>query len=232
MFDYLRDPQAIYRQSFATIEAEADLARFSPEVRPVAIRIIHACGMVEMADNIVLGDNAIKAGIAALLAGKPVLTDAEMVKNGIIARLLPVQNPVICRLNDENIPALASVIGTTRSAAAVETWTDVISGAIIAIGNAPTALFHLLEAVISGRLPKPALIIGMPVGFVGAVESKEALIRHAQDSDIPFITLRGRFGGSAVTAATVNALAHIAKPAENADGTAPVRVTNGHIPHD
>ncbi|MEQ5775767.1 MULTISPECIES: precorrin-8X methylmutase [unclassified Thalassospira] len=232
MFDYLRDPQAIYRQSFATIEAEANLARFSPEERPVAIRIIHACGMVEMADNIVFGPDAINAGTRALLAGKPILVDAEMVRNGIITRLLPAQNTVICRLNDDNIPALAAMTGTTRSAAAVETWTNDIAGAVIAIGNAPTALFHVLDAVISGHLPKPALIIGMPVGFVGAAESKEALINHAQDAGIPFVTLRGRFGGSAVTAATVNALARIAKPAENADGTTPVMTKDGKIAHD
>ncbi|WP_114086437.1 precorrin-8X methylmutase [Thalassospira profundimaris] len=221
MFDYLRDPQAIYRQSFATIEAEADLARFSAELRPVAIRIIHACGMVEMAENITFGGNIVRAATKALLAGKPVLTDAEMVRNGIISRLLPANNAVICQLNDENIPALAAMIGTTRSAAAVETWTNDIDGAIVAIGNAPTALFHLLDAILNGHLPKPALIIGMPVGFVGAAESKDALIEHAGKAGIPFATLRGRFGGSAVTAATVNALARIAKPAENADGTSP-----------
>jgi precorrin-8X/cobalt-precorrin-8 methylmutase len=221
MFDYLRDPQAIYRQSFATIEAEADLARFSAELRPVAIRIIHACGMVEMAENIAFGGDVIAAATTALLAGKPVLTDAEMVKNGIISRLLPANNAVMCRLNDDNIPALAAMIGTTRSAAAVETWTNDIDGAVVAIGNAPTALFHLLDAVLNGHLPKPALIIGMPVGFVGAAESKDALIEHAGQAGIPFATLRGRFGGSAVTAATVNALVRIAKPAENADGTSP-----------
>jgi precorrin-8X/cobalt-precorrin-8 methylmutase len=209
MFDYLRDPQEIYAKSFATIEAEANLARFSDTQRPVAIRIIHACGMVEMADQIAFGGDVSSAAIAALRDGKPILCDAEMVRHGIISRLLPNQNPVLCTLNDGNTHDLAARMATTRSAAAVEAWEDHIEGAIIAIGNAPTALFHLLEAINDGRMAKPAVIIGMPVGFVGAAESKEALIEHA--GDIPFVTLRGRFGGSAVTAATVNALARMAR---------------------
>ncbi|MDG4718747.1 MULTISPECIES: precorrin-8X methylmutase [Thalassospira] len=218
MFDYLRDPQEIYAKSFATIEAEADLARFSKTERPVAIRIIHACGMVEMAGQIAFGGDLCGAATRALRAGKPVLCDAEMIRHGIISRLLPAENPVLCTLNDGDTHGLAAQLGTTRSAAAVEAWVDHIENAIIAIGNAPTALFHLLEAIHQGRLPKPAAIIGMPVGFVGAAESKDALIEHA--GDIPFVTLRGRFGGSAVTAATVNALARLARDDETTpDGT-------------
>ncbi|MBX2832464.1 MAG: precorrin-8X methylmutase [Rhodospirillales bacterium] len=209
MFDYLRDPQEIYAQSFATIEAEADLARFSEDQRPIAIRIIHACGMVEITNQIAFGGDVISAATAALRAGKPILCDAEMVRHGIISRLLPAENPVMCTLNDNDTQGLASQLGTTRSAAAVEAWENHIEGAIIAIGNAPTALFHLLEAIHTGRLAKPTAIIGMPVGFVGARESKDALIEFA--GDVPFITLRGRFGGSAVTAATVNALARLAR---------------------
>ncbi|GAA0606512.1 MULTISPECIES: precorrin-8X methylmutase [Thalassospira] len=218
MFDYLRDPQEIYAKSFATIEAEANLARFSDAERPVAIRIIHACGMVEMADQIAFGGNVVNAATAALSRGKPILCDAEMVRHGIISRLLPSQNPVLCTLNDGNTHDLAARMETTRSAAAVEAWADHIEGAIIAIGNAPTALFHLLEAIHDGRLNKPAAIVGMPVGFVGATESKDALIEHA--NGIPFVTLRGRFGGSAVAAATINALARLAREDETTpDGT-------------
>ncbi|WP_404423783.1 precorrin-8X methylmutase [Thalassospira australica] len=217
MFDYLRDPQEIYQQSFATIEAEADLACFPEELRPVAVRIIHACGMVEMADKITFGGNVATAAIGSLQKGKPILCDAEMVRHGIISRLLPADNPVLCTLNADGNIERAGKLGTTRSVAAIEDWADHIDNAIIAIGNAPTALFHLLEALISNRLAKPALIIGMPVGFVGAAESKEALIAHA--GDIPFVTLRGRFGGSAVTAATLNALARLASPGLTPDGT-------------
>ncbi|MBP3125605.1 precorrin-8X methylmutase [Thalassospira sp. ER-Se-21-Dark] len=215
MFDYLRDPQEIYAKSFATIEAEAELARFSEDERPIAIRIIHACGMVEMADQIAFGGDVAGTATAALRAGKPILCDAEMVRHGIISRLLPTENEVLCTLNDSDTHGLAAKLATTRSAVAVEGWSDHIEDAIIAIGNAPTALFHLLEAIHDGRMAKPAVIIGMPVGFVGAVESKEALISHA--NGIPFVTLRGRFGGSAVTAATVNALARMARD----DGATP-----------
>ncbi|MBC04764.1 precorrin-8X methylmutase [Thalassospira sp.] len=218
MFDYLRDPQEIYAKSFATIEAEAKLARFSEDERPIAIRIIHACGMVEMADQITFGRDVASAAITALRAGKPILCDAEMVRHGVISRLLPAENPVLCTLNDGDTHGLAAELATTRSAAAVEGWKDHIEGAIIAIGNAPTALFHLLEAIHDDRMAKPAVIIGMPVGFVGAAESKDALIAHA--NGIPFVTLRGRFGGSAVTAATVNALARMARDDDaTPDGT-------------
>ncbi|WP_339858822.1 precorrin-8X methylmutase [Thalassospira alkalitolerans] len=217
MFDYLRNPQEIYRQSFATIEAEADLDRFPEALRPVAVRIIHACGMIEIADKIAYGSDVTNAAIKALQNGKPILCDAEMVRHGIISRLLPANNPILCTLNANGNATRASHLGTTRSAAAIDDWDNHIEGAIIAIGNAPTALFHLLEALSVNRLAKPALIIGMPVGFVGALESKEALITHA--GDIPYITLRGRFGGSAVTAATVNALARLAHPGQTPDGT-------------
>jgi len=227
MFDYLRDPQEIYAKSFATIEAEADLARFSDDQQPVAIRIIHACGMVEMAARIAFGGDLVGSATAALRSGKPVLCDAEMVRQGIISRLLPAENKIICTLNDDTTHDIANRLGTTRSAAAVEAWADHIEDAIIAIGNAPTALFHVLEAIHDERLPKPAAIIGMPVGFVGAAESKDALIDHA--GDIPFVTLRGRFGGSAVTAATVNALARLARDdATTPDGTLDRR--NGGMP--
>jgi precorrin-8X/cobalt-precorrin-8 methylmutase len=218
MFDYLRDPQEIYAKSFATIKAEAKLARFSDVERPVAVRIIHACGMVEMADHIAFGNGLVDAATKALKSGKPILCDAEMVRHGIIARLLPADNPVLCTLNDPGTHDLAAGMETTRSAAAVEAWQGHIEGAIIAIGNAPTALFHLLEAIHAGRLAKPSVVIGMPVGFVGAAESKDALIDHA--CGIPFVTLRGRFGGSAVTAATVNALARLAREDDaTPDGT-------------
>ena len=218
MFDYLRDPQEIYAQSFATIEAEAELARFSDDQRTVAIRIIHACGMVEIVDQIAFGGDVVTRATNALRQGKPILCDAEMVRHGIISRLLPAENPVVCTLNDANTHQVASKLATTRSAAAVDAWADHIENAIIAIGNAPTALFHLLEAIHAGKLAKPAAIIGMPVGFVGARESKEALID--QSADVPFITLRGRFGGSAVTAATVNALARLARGDDSTpDGT-------------
>lgn len=215
MFDYLRDPQEIYAKSFATIEAEADLARFSDDQRPVAIRIIHACGMVEIADQIAFGGDVIANATDALRNRKPILCDAEMVRHGIISRLLPAENPVLCTLNDGDTHGLAHQMGTTRSAAAVEAWANHIEGAIVAIGNAPTALFHLLDAIHHDRMAKPAAIIGMPVGFVGARESKDALIEYA--GDVPFITLRGRFGGSAVAAATVNALARLARD----DGVTP-----------
>ncbi|MCC9621315.1 precorrin-8X methylmutase [Thalassospira sp. MA62] len=218
MSDYLRDPQEIYAQSFATIEAEADLARFSTDQRDVAIRIIHACGMVEMAQNIVFGGDIITAATRALANGKPIICDAEMVRHGIISRLLPAENPVICTLNDPRTFDQATRLQTTRSAAAVDGWCDHIEDAIIAIGNAPTALFHLLDAISAGKMAKPAAIIGMPVGFVGAAESKDVLIEHA--GDVPFVTLRGRFGGSAVTAATVNALSRLARDdASTPDGT-------------
>ena len=202
--DYIRDPAAIYSQSFETIRAEADLRRFSSGMEKLAVRLIHACGMVDLADDIVFSEGAFEAGQAALLNGAPVLVDAEMVSHGIIRRLLPKQNDVICMLNDPRVRPLANEIGNTRSAAQVDLWGARLEGAVVAIGNAPTALFRLLETMAAGG-PKPAVILGFPVGFVGAAESKESLI--SDSSSVPFIAVRGRRGGSAMAAAAVNALA-------------------------
>jgi precorrin-8X/cobalt-precorrin-8 methylmutase len=201
---YLRDGAAIYQQSFAIIRAEADLARFSEEEADVAVRMLHACGMVEIAEDIVFADGVIAAGRGALRAGAPIICDSEMVSHGITRARLPANNPVICTLRDPAVPALAEKLGTTRSAAALELWLDRLAGAIVAIGNAPTSLFRLLEMLDEGA-PHPAAILGIPVGFVGAAESKEALI--ANPRGVPFIAVRGRAGGSAMTAAAVNGLA-------------------------
>jgi len=201
---YLRDGSAIYERSFAIIRAEADLARFSPEEADVVVRMIHACGVVEAAQHIAFGGGAVAAGRAALAAGAPILCDAEMVAHGITRARLPAKNEVICTLNDARVPALAARGRTTRSAAALELWTKRLAGAVVAIGNAPTALFRLLEMLDTGA-PKPAVILGIPVGFVGAAESKEALA--ADPRGVPYIVVRGRMGGSAMTAAAVNALA-------------------------
>ena len=204
MTGYLRDGTAIYQQSFAIIRAEADLARFSDEEADVAVRMLHACGMVEIAEHIVFGDGVVAAGRDALRAGAPILCDSEMVSHGITQTRLPANNAVICTLRDPAVPALAEKLRTTRSAAALELWLDRIAGAIVAIGNAPTSLFRLLEMLDAGA-PRPAAILGIPVGFVGAAESKEALI--ANPRGVPFIAVRGRAGGSAMTAAAVNGLA-------------------------
>jgi precorrin-8X/cobalt-precorrin-8 methylmutase len=201
---YLRDGTAIYQQSFAIIRAEADLARFSEEEADVAVRMLHACGMVEIAEDIVFAGGVIAAGRGALRAGAPIICDSEMVRHGITRTRLPANNPVICTLRDPAVPALAEKLGTTRSAAALELWLDRLAGAIVAIGNAPTSLFRLLEMLDEGA-PHPAAILGIPVGFVGAAESKEALI--ANPRGVPFIAVRGRAGGSAITAAAVNGLA-------------------------
>jgi precorrin-8X/cobalt-precorrin-8 methylmutase len=201
--DYLRDGAAIYRRSFAIIRAEADLSRFSPDEAEIAVRIIHACGQVDAAQHIVFGGNLVGAARDALAAGAPILCDSEMVAHGIIRARLPSGNAVICTLNDPRSAALAAKAETTRSAAALDLWLDRLGGAVVAIGNAPTALFRLLEMVAGG--PKPAAIVGIPVGFVGAAESKEALLANAQG--IPFLIVRGRLGGSAMTAAAINALA-------------------------
>lgn len=202
--DYIRDPAEIYRQSFATVRREADLARFSGPDTEVAVRLIHACGQVEIAENLIFSRDATESGVAALMSGKPVLCDAEMVAAGIIRQRLPAGVSVVCALNDPQTPSRAEEIGNTRSAAAVEFWRDHIEGAIVAIGNAPTALFHLLELLDAGW-PKPALIIGLPVGFVGAAESKAELIADARE--VPYITLVGRMGGSAMASAAINAIA-------------------------
>lgn len=201
---YERDPAAIYRQSFATVEREARLDRFDPGMVQLATRVIHACGMVEVADRLAFSEGAFAAGQAALSAGAPVLCDCEMVGAGIIRRYLPAGNEVIVTLNDPTVPARARAIGNTRSAAAVELWEDRLEGAVVAIGNAPTALFHLLERLDAGA-PKPALILGFPVGFVGAAESKAELANNPRGCD--FVALRGRRGGSAIASAAVNALA-------------------------
>jgi precorrin-8X/cobalt-precorrin-8 methylmutase len=202
--EYLRDGDAIYARSFAIIRSEADLARFSPEEADVAVRMIHACGLVPLAEHIVFGPGLVHAAREALRAGAPVLCDAEMVAHGITRARLPARNEVVCTLGDPRVAALAQARATTRSAAALELWSERLAGAVVAIGNAPTALFQLLEMLRAGA-PRPAAILGIPVGFVGAAESKEAL---AKDSlGVPFLTVRGRLGSSAVTAAAVNALA-------------------------
>ncbi|MGR3466734.1 MAG: precorrin-8X methylmutase [Shimia sp.] len=204
MRPYERDPATIYRESFATVRREARLERFGPGMETMAIRLIHACGMVEIADRLAFSDGAYDAGRAALQAGRPVFCDCEMVASGIIRRALPANNDVICTLNDSRTPELAKDIGNTRSAAAVELWGPRLAGAVVAIGNAPTALFHLLELIDAGA-PKPAVILGFPVGFVGAAESKAELAADPRGTD--FVALRGRRGGSALASAAVNALA-------------------------
>jgi precorrin-8X/cobalt-precorrin-8 methylmutase len=201
---YLRDGAAIYERSFAIIRAEADLSRFSAEEADVVVRMIHACGLVEVARSIVFGDGLVPAARAALAAGAPILCDSEMVAHGITRARLPAHNDVVCLLRDARVPALAVKLGTTRTAAALELWTDRLAQAVVAIGNAPTALFRLLEMLDAGA-PKPAAILGIPVGFVSAAESKEALM--AKPRGAPFLAVRGRMGGSAMTAAAVNALA-------------------------
>ena len=201
---YERVPSEIYAQSFATVRAEARLDRFPPEMIPMVIRLIHSCGMVEIADRLAFSPDAFRAGAEALKSGAPILCDCEMVGAGIIRRYLPAENDVIVTLNDPKTPALAAGIGNTRSAAAVEFWADHIEGAVVAIGNAPTALFHLLELLDQGW-PKPACILGFPVGFVGAAESKAELVARPRGCD--FVALRGRKGGSAMASAAVNALA-------------------------
>lgn len=202
--DYIKDGNAIYQRSFAIIRAEADLSAFSAEEADVAIRMIHACGLVEAARYFVFSPGFVAAGRAALAKGAPILCDAEMVARGVTRARLPADNEVICTLRDPRTPDLAASIGNTRSAAALELWRDRLEGAVVAIGNAPTALFYLLDMLKDGA-PRPAAIIGMPVGFVGAVESKDALADAGLD--IPFAIVRGRLGGSAMTAAALNALA-------------------------
>jgi len=201
---YLRDGDALYRRSFAIIRAESDLARFSDEETDVVVRMIHACGVVEAAKAIEFGNGLVAAARAALTRSAPILCDAEMVAHGVTRARLPAANEVICTLRDPRVPALAEKLCTTRSAAALDLWTDRLQGAVVAIGNAPTALFRLLELIDAGG-PRPAAILGVPVGFVGAAESKDALA--ANPRGLPFLIVRGRMGGSAMTAAAVNALA-------------------------
>jgi precorrin-8X/cobalt-precorrin-8 methylmutase len=202
-YAYIGDGAEIYRRSFAIIRAEADLTRFTKDEARVAVRVIHACGMVEVARDLVFSPDFVPAARAALVAGKPVLCDSKMVTNGITRSRLPANNAVICTLDALDIADRASRLGNTRSAAALDLWLDRIQGALVAIGNAPTALFRLLELVDAGA-PKPAAVIGMPVGFVGAVEAKTALESFGR---LPFLIVKGRKGGSAMAVAAVNALA-------------------------
>ncbi len=203
-YDYIRDGNAIYERSFAIIREEADLSAFTAEQADIAIRMIHACGQVEAAGHFRFAPDFVSAARGALLAGKPVLCDAEMVAHGVTRARLPADNAVICTLRDPRTPELAKNIGNTRSAAALDLWVEHLEGALVAIGNAPTALFYLLEMLEKGA-PRPAAIIGMPVGFVGAAESKDAL--EASALGIPYAIVKGRLGGSAMTAAAINAVA-------------------------
>ncbi len=204
MRPYEKDPSAIYAASFATVAQEARLDRFDADMHPLITRVIHACGMVEIADRLAWSQGAFVAGQAALTSGKPIFCDCEMVGAGIIRRYLPAGNDVIVTLNNPSVPDLAAKIGTTRSAAAVDLWDDRLEGAVVAIGNAPTALFHLLERMEAGG-PRPAVILGFPVGFIGAAESKAELAANPRGAQ--FVALRGRRGGSAMASAAVNALA-------------------------
>ena len=202
--DYIREGAEIYRRSFAIIRAEADLSRFSGAAERVVVRMIHACGMTDLPRDVDLSPEFTDAAEAALQRGAPILCDAKMVANGITRARLPAGNEVICTLDDPGVPALAAELGNTRSAAAMELWRGRLAGALVVFGNAPTALFHLLDMLDAGA-PKPAAVIGIPVGFVGAAESKEAL---ARDGRVPYLVVHGRRGGSAMAAAAVNALAN------------------------
>jgi precorrin-8X/cobalt-precorrin-8 methylmutase len=202
--DYIREGAEIYRRSFAIIRAEADLSRFSGTAERVVVRMIHACGMTDLPRDVDLSPEFAEVAEAALKCGAPILCDAKMVANGITRARLPTGNEVICTLDDPRVPALAAELGNTRSAAAMELWRERLEGALVVFGNAPTALFHLLEMLDAGA-PKPAAVIGIPVGFIGATESKEAL---ARDGRVPYLVVHGRRGGSAMAAAAVNALAN------------------------
>lgn len=206
-YDYIRDGAEIYRRSFAAIRSEADLARFTVDQARVAVRVIHACGMVDIAADLVFSPDFTETARAALVAGRPILCDSRMVANGITRARLPAGNAVVCTLSEPEVAGLAEMIGNTRTAAAMEMWGERMDGALIAIGNAPTALFHLLEMLDAGA-PMPAAVIAMPVGFVGAAESKQAI---EADGRLPFLTVRGRKGGSAMAVAAVNALAREAE---------------------
>ncbi|MFE3069154.1 precorrin-8X methylmutase [Streptomyces sp. NPDC059247] len=208
MFDYEKDGAEIYRRSFATIRAEADLSGLPADIAQVAVRMIHACGMTDLVQDIAYSPDVVTRARAALRAGAPILCDAQMVASGVTRKRLPADNEVICALSDPAVPGLAAELGTTRSAAALELWRDRLEGSVVAIGNAPTALFHLLEMVAKGG-PRPAAVLGIPVGFIGAAESKDALA--AQDLGLDYLVVRGRRGGSAMTAAALNALAHEAE---------------------
>ncbi len=203
-YEYIHDGTAIYERSFAIIRDEADLSRFSEVEADVAVRMVHACGLVEAAQHFVFSDDFVVAARNALLAGAPIFCDAEMVVRGITRARLPADNEVICTLRDPQTAEIAREIGNTRSAAAMRLWGERMAGSVVAIGNAPTALFYLLEMLRDGA-PKPAAIIGMPVGFVGAAESKDALAENSYG--VPYAIVRGRLGGSAMTAACINGLA-------------------------
>ncbi|MGW1315981.1 precorrin-8X methylmutase [Streptomyces sp. NPDC002426] len=204
MHQYEKDGPAIYRQSFATIRAEADLAGLPADVSQVAVRMIHACGMVDLVRDLAFSPNAVADARAALRSGAPILCDVAMVASGVTRKRLPAGNEVICTLSDPAVPDLAAKLGTTRSAAALELWRDRMEGAVVAVGNAPTALFRLLEMIEEGA-PRPAAVIGVPVGFIGAAESKEALAAHPSGPE--HLVVRGRRGGSAIAAAALNAIA-------------------------
>ncbi|GAB4586476.1 precorrin-8X methylmutase [Nocardia sp. IFM 10818] len=200
---YLTDGAEIYRRSFATIRAEADLARFPADVSQVVVRMIHACGQVDLAEDVEFSADVVAKARAALRAGAPILCDAKMVGSGVTRKRLPAGNDVLCLLDDPRVPDLAAAMNNTRSAAALELWRDHLDGAVVAIGNAPTALFHLLDMLDAGA-PRPAAVLGIPVGFIGAAESKQALTEYG---GVEFLTVRGRRGGSAITAAALNAIA-------------------------
>ncbi|GGV24266.1 precorrin-8X methylmutase [Streptomyces longisporoflavus] len=204
MHQYEKDGPAIYRQSFATIRAEADLAGLPADVSQVAVRMIHACGMVDLVRDLAFTPDVVARAREALRAGAPILCDVAMVASGVTRKRLPADNDVVCTLSDPAVPDLAAKLGTTRSAAALELWRDRMEGAVIAVGNAPTALFRLLEMIEEGA-PRPAAVIGVPVGFVGAMESKDALAAHP--SGLEHMIVRGRRGGSAIAAAALNAIA-------------------------
>ena len=206
--DYLKDPTAIYAKSFATIRDEVDFAALPADIADVVERMIHACGMVDLAGEVAFSDDVIAVSTRALQNGAPIITDCEMVRSGIIASLLPAGNDVMCFLNEDNVPDLAHSQKTTRSAAQVALWQEQLAGSIVVIGNAPTALFALLEAIDNGA-PKPAAILAAPVGFVGAAESKAELA--ANPRGIPYITLTGRRGGSAIASASLNAISKLAR---------------------
>ncbi|MFJ4667038.1 precorrin-8X methylmutase [Kitasatospora purpeofusca] len=204
MIEYEKDGASIYRQSFATIRAEADLAGLPADVAQVAVRMIHACGMVDLVEDLVYSPGAVASARAALRAGAPILCDVNMVASGVTRKRLPADNEVICTLTDPSVPDLARAMGNTRSAAAMELWLPRLEGAVVAVGNAPTSLFRLLELIEAGA-PRPAAVIGVPVGFIGAAESKEALAAHP--AGLEHLVVRGRRGGSAMAAAAINAIA-------------------------
>jgi precorrin-8X/cobalt-precorrin-8 methylmutase len=207
--DYLREGAEIYRQSFATIRAEAELSGLPPALEPVVVRMIHACGMVDLTDDVQAHPRFAEAARQALEAGAPILCDAQMVASGITRRRLPADNEIVCTLGDPRVPGLASELGTTRSAAALDLWAERLDGAVVALGNAPTALFHLLDRLRRSAGPGvgPAAVIGTVVGFIGAAESKAELAAYGTEHDLPYLVVHGRRGGSAITAAAINALA-------------------------